>query len=92
VDFGGGVMQRVVNLFQMRRLLVHPEFQDACEERSSPLPSLFDHVEVDYPTAKSREIAESFREGLLRDSKLEDPWWTQGYAEKQKPDRFERKV
>ena len=92
VDFGGGVMQQVVNLFQMRRLLVHPEFQDTREERSSPPPSLFDHVEVEYPTGKSREIAESFREVLLRDSKLEDLWWTQGYAEKQKPDRFERKV
>ena len=66
----------------MRRRLVHPEYEDTREERSSPPPTLLDHVDADYPTSKSRQIAESFRDTLLRDSKLENLWWRQAYAEK----------
>lgn len=87
VDFGSGVMQQVIQLFQMRRLLVHPQFQETREERSSNPPNLFDHVDADFPAAKSRRIAENFRDAVLRDANMEDLWWRQGYAEKQKPER-----
>jgi hypothetical protein len=90
VDFGSGIMQQVVQLFQMRRLLVHPQFQETREERSSPPPNLFDHVDVDFPVSKSRQIVEDFRAAVLDAAKLEDLWWRQGYAEKQKPERFQR--
>jgi len=92
VDFGSGVMQQVIQLFQMRRRLVHPQFQDTREERSSPPPNLFDHVDVDFPAANSRQITESFRDTLLRDAQMEDLWWRQSYAQKEKPVRFEREV
>jgi hypothetical protein len=92
VDFGSGVMQQVVQLFQMRRLLVHPQYQETREERSSPPPNLFDHVDVDFPAAKSRQIAEGFRDALLSDAQMQNLWWRQSYAEKEKPQRFQREV
>ena len=92
VDFGSGIMQQVIELFQIRRLLVHPQFQETREERSSPPPNLFDHVDADFPTAKCRQIVESFRDTVLRDAKMENLWWKQSYAEKQKPARFQREV
>jgi hypothetical protein len=92
VDFGSGIMQQVIQLFQMRRLLVHSQFQETREERSSPPPNLFDHVGVDFPTAKCRQIVESFRDTVLGDAKMENLWWRQSYAEKQKPARFQREV
>jgi hypothetical protein len=76
----------------MRRLLVHPQFQETPEERSTPPPNLFDHVDADFPASKSREIAESFRDSLLGDAQMENFWWKQSYVEKQKPARFQREV
>ena len=92
VDFGSGIMQRVIQLFQMRRLLVHPQFQETLEERSTPPPNLFDHVDADFPASKSREIAESFRDTLLGDAQMENLWRKESYAEKHKPARFQREV
>ena len=92
VDFGSGIMQQVIQLFQMRRLLVHPQFQETREESSSPPPNLFDHLDVDFPTAKCRQIVESFRDTVLRDAKMENLWRKLTYAEKQKPARFQREA
>jgi hypothetical protein len=75
VDFGSGVMQRVLQLFQMRHLLVHPQCQETREERSSPPPNLFDDVDADFLAAKSRRIAEDFRDAVLRDANMENLWW-----------------
>jgi hypothetical protein len=33
---------------------------------------------------------EKFSDTLLRDAQMEDLWWRQSYAEKQKPTRFQR--
>jgi hypothetical protein len=91
VTFKAGVMQQVVQLFQMRRELVHPQFQETRKERKSPPPTVFDRLNKKFPATKSHEIAEQFRETILRDSQIKDLWQTVGYVEKPEPIRFKRK-
>jgi hypothetical protein len=86
VDFGSGAMQQVIHLFQMRRALVHPQFQDTKEEGSSPPPTVFDRVNAAFPAAKSCEIAENFRKTILRDSQVKDLWSQTGFMEKENHD------
>src|SRR5439155_19610976 len=90
--FGSGVVQQILQLFPMRRMLVHPQFQETRQERSSPPPNLFDHVDADFPAEKSRQICEDFRDVVLGDTEMEDLWWRQSYAEKEKPGRFQREA
>jgi hypothetical protein len=90
VAFSSGVMQDVIQLFRTRRLLVHPRFQETREQRASPPPDIFDHVDHDFPVCTCRSIAEKFRDQLLADAELDNLWWRQGYVEKAKRDRFDK--
>jgi hypothetical protein len=92
VHFGSGVMQQVIQLFQIRRELVHPQFQETIEDGSSPPPTVLDRVDADFPTAKSRQIVEDFRDTILRDSQTKDMWMRTGFVEKEKPAKFKRKI
>jgi len=85
VDFGSGLMQQVIHLFQMRRELVHPQVQDTKKEGSSPPPTVFDRVNADFPAAKSSEIAQNFHKTILRDSEVKDFWNETGFVEKMNP-------
>jgi hypothetical protein len=58
----------------------------------SPPPTVFDRVNADFPTAKSRQIAENFHKTILRDSEVKDLWSQTGFVEKEKPAKFKRKV
>jgi hypothetical protein len=75
VDFDSGVMQDVLKLAGMRNALVHPPFQEVRSERASLYNPFFERIASDFPAAMSRQIAENFRETILRDSGLPDLWW-----------------
>ncbi|HEY7002013.1 MAG TPA: hypothetical protein VH330_09750 [Candidatus Udaeobacter sp.] len=90
VTFDSGVMQQVVQLFDMRNELVHPRFQEARKEGKSPPATVFDRVDKKFPVAKSSEIAHAFRKMLLDDSQIKDLWHRVGYVEKPKPIRYKR--
>jgi hypothetical protein len=72
VDIKSGVMEQVLNLADMRNMLVHPPFQEVKKKRPTPTNPIFERVDAEFPAAKSRQIAENFRDKILRDSGLRD--------------------
>jgi hypothetical protein len=44
--------------------------------------SVFERADAEFPARKSREIAENFRDTILRDSGMRDLWWEEGFVEK----------
>jgi hypothetical protein len=85
VALDSGVYQRTIALLTFRGSLAHPRFTQHIEKRGSPPPTLFDHIEADYPASRVLEIATAFRERFLADVGLHDFSWKQGYAETPKP-------
>ena len=85
VDFDSGVMHDVLQLAGMRNALVHPPFQEVRRERPTPSNPVFERVDADFPAEKTREIAENFRDTILRDSGMPDLWWKEGFVEKPAP-------
>jgi hypothetical protein len=81
ISLGSGIYQEAIGLFTFRGSLAHPRFTHHVEQRDSPPPTLFDHIEVDYPAPRVLDIATRFRDRFLADVGLEDLWWRQGYAE-----------
>ncbi len=85
VALGSGIYQRTIALLTFRGSLAHPRFTRLVQKRNSPPPTLFDHIETDYPATRVLEIATGFRDRFLADVGLEDFWWKQGYAEIPRP-------
>jgi hypothetical protein len=85
VDLNSGVYQRTIALLTFRGSLAHPRFTEIVATRDSPPPTLFDHIEADYPASRVVEIATGFRDEFLSDVGLDDFWWTQGYAQRPRP-------
>ncbi len=85
VVLDSGVYQRTIALLTFRGSLAHPRFTRHIEKRNSPPPTLFDHIEADFPASRVLEIATAFRDRFLADVGLDDLWWKQGYAEISKP-------
>jgi hypothetical protein len=85
VALDSGIYQRTIALLTFRGSLAHPRFTRRVEKRDSPPPTLFDHIETDYPATRVLEIATRFRERFLADVGLDDLWWKQGYAEIPRP-------
>ncbi len=85
VDLNLGVYQRTIALLTFRGSLAHPRFTQVVETRNSPPPTLFDHIDADYPATRVLEIATAFRDQFLSDVGLEDLWWTQGYRQRPRP-------
>ena len=81
LDLSQGIYQETTALLKFRGSLAHPRFNHHIEIRSAPPPTIFDHVEFDYPAAKVLDIANRFRDALLADLQLEDLWERQGYVE-----------
>ncbi len=75
-----GVYQQTIALLKFRGFLAHPRFSHRVEKRSSPPPTLFDHIDADYPATRVLEITTRFRERFLADVGLDDLWWKQAYA------------
>ena len=82
-----GIYQETIELIKFRGSLAHPRFNHHIEKRDSPPPTIFDHVEVDYPAKRVLELATQFRDTFLADVGLEDMWWKQGYSETVRPNR-----
>ena len=85
VDLNSGVYHRTIALLTFRGSLAHPRFTQVVATRNSPPPTLFDHIEADYPASRVLVIATAFREQFLSDVGLEDFWWKQGYAQRPRP-------
>lgn len=85
VALDSGVYQRTIALLTFRGSLAHPRFTQHIEKRDSPPPTLFDHIEADYPASRVLEIATAFRDRFLADVGLDDLWWKQAYAAIPKP-------
>jgi hypothetical protein len=81
VSLGSGIYQETIVLLNFRGSLAHPRFTDHVEKRDSPPPTLFDHVEADFPASRVLDIATRFRDSFLGDVGLEDLWWRQSYSE-----------
>jgi hypothetical protein len=81
VDFDSGVMHEVLQLAGMRNALAHPPFQEVRRNRPTPSNPVFERVDAEFPAGKSREIAENFRDTILRDSGMRDLWWEEGFVE-----------
>lgn len=81
ISIGSGVYQEAIALITFRGSLAHPRFTHHIEQRDSPPPTLFDHIETDYPAARVLDIATRFRDSFLADVGLEDLWWRQAYEE-----------
>jgi hypothetical protein len=82
LDLSQGVYQQTVKLIQFRGSLAHPRFNHHKEVRDAPPPTLFDHIDFDYPAAKVLKIATGFKDSLLNDLQLEDLSWRQSYTSK----------
>lgn len=81
LDLSQGIYQEAIALLKFRGSLAHPRFNHHVEVRSAPPPTIFDHVDFDYPAAKVFDIASRYRDALLDDLQLEDHWERQGYVE-----------
>lgn len=88
VDFNSGLFQEVIAMFKRRNSLVHPCFVDKTEERSSPIPDIFDQIETEFAPSRCRRVAEGFRKKLLRDSHLGDVWHRLRYEERRLPSKY----
>ena len=80
VDLSGGIYQETVALLKFRGSLAHPRFNHHVERRDSPPPTIFDHVDFDYPALKVFGIVTRFKDTILTDLELQDLWWRQGYV------------
>ncbi len=81
ISIGSGVYQEAISLITFRGSLAHPRFTHHIEQRDSPPPTLFDHIQADYPAARVLDVATRFKDSFLADVGLEDLWWRQSYAE-----------
>lgn len=90
VSLGSGIYQQAIALAKFRGSLAHPRFTHHIEQRDSPPPNLFDHIEADYPAARVFDIVTRFRETFLGDVGLDDLWWIQKYDEVILPNRNPR--
>jgi hypothetical protein len=72
--------QDAMALIKFRGHLAHPRFHNEKAVRIGPLPTLFDHIDEDYPAAKVLEIATAFKTSLLKDLDLEDAPWKQSFV------------
>lgn len=57
---------------KFRGRLAHPRFDHVKEVRKGPPPTLFDHIDANYPAAKVLKIATKFKDSLLKDLDLKD--------------------
>jgi hypothetical protein len=62
------------------RNLAHPKFLHHKVVQKGPPPTVFDHVDADYPAAKVLKIATTFKDSLLKDLKLEDHSFRQSFV------------
>ena len=69
----GRVYQQTMRLISFRGAhLAHPKFLHHTTVQKGPPPTVFDHVDADYSTAKVLEIATKFKNSLLSVLKLDD--------------------
>jgi hypothetical protein len=77
----GSVYQQTMQLISFRgRNLAHPKFLHHKVVQKGPPPTVFDHVDADYPAAKVLKIATTFKDSLLKDLKLEDHSFRQSFV------------
>ena len=84
-DFGKDILQKCLDLFQMRVALVHPRYVNKSEIRDSDIPDMFDEVEAIFPPDVSRQLAEDVIALLLKDTDLEhlkEHWRFGAYSQK----------
>jgi hypothetical protein len=81
-DFGQGIWQRVLELFDTRGALVHPHYVHE-RDREHEVPTLFQTVNAKFPPGTSRQLLDEALDTLLRDTDLTDireRWWFRAYA------------
>ena len=84
-DFGKGILQKCLDLFQMRVALVHPRYINKSEVRDSDIADMFDEVEAIFPPSVSRQLAENVISLLLKDTNLKhlkEHWRFGGYSQR----------
>lgn len=87
-DFSQGTLQRTLKLFKCRTELAHPQYVSKEEDRSAPLPDIFDSLDKEFSPAVSKDIAESTIGLILKETNLEhlrDHWRTDSYVGKACP-------